>query len=436
MSRGRIIVVGAGIAGLVAAHRLKNKGFDVLVLEAAAVVGGRMISDHVDGCCIDAGAQFLSSEYPVISGLIKELGLSDDFVTIQPRAGIVRGGKIRKFRYDRPLFLLTSGALKPREWFRLGAKNLQLRRQNQHKPLNDYSAWVEYDTETALSWSTACFGKNITEYIMDAMTEAFYFQSLDEMSKALLLAVNTFALRGARTMTLKGGIGRLPRALAQHLDIMTDMPVSNININKNSVSLSVRDETMTADKVVLALPAPAAAKIYRDPVREEKALLKTPYSSTLNISLVLSEDFSKDNPDPVYGVWVPRPERRHVAAFTFESMKSADRAPTGEIINVMLTGRAGRKYINADDDSILTEVRSEMNSYLPGVADCVVSARVYRWISAEPMSPVGRCSNILQYRRSVTGQTRVVLAGDYLSMPFTEGAAESGIWAAEAVSYN
>ena len=71
----RVIVVGAGIAGLAAGHALSRQGFSVKILEAASRVGGRMTTDLVNGFVIDRGAQFLSSEYGLLRALARELGL-------------------------------------------------------------------------------------------------------------------------------------------------------------------------------------------------------------------------------------------------------------------------------------------------------------------------------------------------------------------------
>jgi oxygen-dependent protoporphyrinogen oxidase len=52
------------------------------------------------------------------------------------------------------------------------------------------------------------------------------------------------------------------------------------------------------------------------------------------------------------------------------------------------------------------------------------------------MSPPGRGRYVARYRESVNGETKVILAGDYMGMPFTEGAAETGKWAAETLMRN
>ncbi|MER6851157.1 NAD(P)/FAD-dependent oxidoreductase [Streptomyces flaveolus] len=59
-----VVVVGAGIAGLAAAHRLTSAGVTTTVLEAAQGVGGRMATEKVDGFRLDRIGQLLSTAYP------------------------------------------------------------------------------------------------------------------------------------------------------------------------------------------------------------------------------------------------------------------------------------------------------------------------------------------------------------------------------------
>ncbi|RDH88014.1 MAG: hypothetical protein DIZ78_02325, partial [endosymbiont of Escarpia spicata] len=167
MKNNRVIIVGSGIAGLVAAHHLKKNNIEPIVLEASSKVGGRMVTDVSEGYIMDGGAQFLSNAYTILSGLIKELGIESAYVETSRSVGIVRKGKIRKFRYDKPQSLLFGGVLSFKEWLSFGLGSFRLLRQTKNLPVNDYSKWKKFDDETAESWSNRYYGKAITDYFIE-----------------------------------------------------------------------------------------------------------------------------------------------------------------------------------------------------------------------------------------------------------------------------
>ncbi|HKU39335.1 MAG TPA: FAD-dependent oxidoreductase, partial [Polyangiales bacterium] len=72
----RVIVVGAGIAGLAAAGRLKAAGFQVTVLEARNRVGGRMYTDtNATGTTLDLGASWIHGHQPEFEALVASMNL-------------------------------------------------------------------------------------------------------------------------------------------------------------------------------------------------------------------------------------------------------------------------------------------------------------------------------------------------------------------------
>jgi oxygen-dependent protoporphyrinogen oxidase len=107
--------------------------------------------------------------------------------------------------------------------------------------------------------------------------------------------------------------------------------------------------------------------------------------------------------------------------------------PHGELLNVMLGGSAATRLMQAPERQVLAEVLPELQRYFPGIDRRIGFAHFSRWALAEPRSPVGRSRDLQQYRQRWHPGMKVILAGDYMSIPCTEGAAESGDWAATAL---
>lgn len=86
-----VIVVGGGLAGLIAARRLADRGADVTLLERRETVGGRVRSRHRDGFTLDRGFQVLFTGYPAVQ---RELDLEAlDLRRFKPGAVIARPGE-------------------------------------------------------------------------------------------------------------------------------------------------------------------------------------------------------------------------------------------------------------------------------------------------------------------------------------------------------
>ena len=433
MASNKVIVIGAGIAGLVAAYTLKKQNINVTVLEGSSHVGGRMVSDLIGGYVIDKGAQFLLSEYKILLSLIRELGLEQDLRETGSRTAIVRSENICKVNFNQPFSLLSNGLLKWNEWLRFVWKGASLSKSTSALPLNDYSQWQHLDTKDAAQWCRLYYGKGVKSYVFDPVLEGIYFHPLEMMSKALAIAMSLLYMQHPKTLKLSGGMGSLPKALALCLEVILDAKVQELKVNDKRLVITTNKQTFEADQVILATTSTEARRLYQQADPLEQKLMQTGYSSTINISIAARRTWNGAYLKNVYGLLIPRKERGIVAAVGIESHKSDDRAPEGDLLNVMLSGEAAPEMLGLSKEEILTQVLPELERYFPALSESILFAHVSRWQEAEPLSPIGRSKNIFEYRNRDNRNKKIILAGDYMGMPFTEGAAETGVWAASQV---
>lgn len=434
MATRSVVVVGAGIAGLTAAYRLSKLGVDVTVLEASERVGGRMSTDQRDGYLIDRGAQFLSDGYSVIRDLIGELGLGQHLTRVCGWTGTVRGHAVRRTNAGYPWTVATSGLLSWRDTFRMARASFSLVRATRHLPLTDYSKWHMLDDADAAEWIAASFGRDALEYVFEPMLEGFYFQAPEQMSRAWPAIMWSFGARRKGVTALTNGIGSLPEALGQQVRVCLVMPAEAIDTVGSGVRVQTPAGTLQADHLVLATTASVARQLYVPAHDVEERLLRTDYSASMNISFAVPEGVSTERvPKDLYGVLIPRRERQVIAAIGVESHKGQRYVRQGELLNVMLSGSAGSRLIQAPEGQVLAEVVPELQRYFPGIDRRIEFAHFSRWAEAEPRSPVGRSRDLQQYRQLWHPGMKVILAGDYMGIPCAEGAAESGNWAATAL---
>ena len=96
----RIVIIGGGISGLAAAHRVTelNPEAQVTILEASSRLGGTLQTEHCDGFLLERGPDSFISEKPQALALAKRLGLDSQLIQTNEdfrRSFIVRDGRLR-----------------------------------------------------------------------------------------------------------------------------------------------------------------------------------------------------------------------------------------------------------------------------------------------------------------------------------------------------
>jgi oxygen-dependent protoporphyrinogen oxidase len=430
MANRRVVVVGAGIAGLSAALRLRQAGAEVTVFESSDRVGGRTSSETHDGYLYERGTQFFTTTYRNALGLIKEMGLQAELRTTSPWITVFNNGRPHRMPSGMlfGVYALTSGLLSVRDLVRY-TRHTSSRRW---PALDNYSAWADYDDQDAASWSAPRLGRG-AEFLLEPMLAGGAMQRIEETSRASALALLANTANGrSKDLTLARGNDSLPRAMAQRVDVKLEAPVQAIEVTPDGVTVRLSGETVHADAVVLATTSSAAARIYRGGDRLEREIMATPYASVIKVGLATKRDWS-DDPGlrNVWAMMIPRGERRQIVSVTIESAKDAGRVVKGgEMLNLFVTPDNAEQMMDWPDEQVVSAVAADIERLFPGAFAAKLFTRLVRWPEGMPKSPVGRARALAEYRRTRPRDGRVWLAGDYMGMPLLESAIETGTWAA------
>ena len=430
-----IAIIGAGIAGLTAAYYLQKFGYSVTVYEASNRVGGRMTTDTINDCLIDRGAQFLSVYYSTIMPLIQELDMSSQLVEINPWVGVVRDRKIRKISQNHFFSPLISRYLSIKEAFQFLSTLRRWQTTILTLPLDDYAKWHAFDDESATQFIMREFGESILEYMIEPQLQGYYFQSPEAVSRIQALLLFNFALRRGKLFSLIHGIDSLPRKLATCLNVKLNCPITSIDFGSNrEITLKSNASSFYADRVVLATTATAGQSLFKEANELETSLLKTKYSSTINISIATHKNWKLPwEINRLYGFLIPRRERQKIAAIAIESNKNKASSRENELFNIMLDGYHGEQFLSMSDNEILQEILPEFENYFPGISQFIHLLHITRWKEAEPISFIGKSKKIKEYKDTLNSTSNIILAGDYMGFPHTDSAAYTGKWAANFI---
>jgi len=265
-----VLVVGAGLAGLRCAVALTELGREVVVLEAADVVGGRVRTDVVDGFQCDRGFQVLNPAYPAVRRWVDL-----DALALQPfGAGVMvrRDDGLRvvadPFREPR-LFpqTLRSGYLRPGELVALG-------RWAARVLVNPRAVIRAPDMTLAQSLDAAGVVGRIRQEILDPFLAGVLVDSYGGSSANFAkLLVRMFAL--GRPGLPEHGMGALPAQLAARLpQVQLGIRVEAVIADGGrEVAVVAGGSTWRARAVVVATDPVTAARLTPLPEPATKGLV-------------------------------------------------------------------------------------------------------------------------------------------------------------------
>ncbi|GBF90676.1 hypothetical protein Rsub_03248 [Raphidocelis subcapitata] len=287
-ARPRVVVVGAGISGLIAARELLRQGVDVTVLEANDRVGGRLwrtkVGSGANSAYIDLGAQWVGPTQLRFLALIDEFKV-EKFPTWQD---IAKGAKTLQW---------TDGALKdPTDAEQKDFLDVQGKIQELTKTIDTNAPWTHPDASaldaiTVAEWAAA-----------NADTEfGLYWTLNNARSRCEPKTASFLHYLWHRTISSEGGepqkwlidgaAGQFPELLAAQLPrsaVRLEEPVHKIVMGKGAKPITVytSKRKVKADAVVVAVPPYQAGRIQYDPAlpaSRRQLLMHTPLHNALKV---------------------------------------------------------------------------------------------------------------------------------------------------------
>jgi phytoene dehydrogenase-like protein len=267
----RVIIVGAGLAGLTCARVLRERGTEVAVFEASDGVGGRVRTDALDGFLLDRGFQVYFTSYPVSKRHLDHAKL--DFRSFDPGA-IIHRGRERSVLSDP---LRDPGALVPTlisDAASLADKARTAELATKIVPGTAASAGEE-DGDADVSTLDYLRASGLSERYIDSFFKPFFggvflSRSLYTSSRAFRFTFRMLAT--GRTVVPARGMGEIPKQLAAHLPdgtVHLNSPVDALLREGGRVGgVRAAGQEHEADAVVVATDAPEAGRLTAEDVPE------------------------------------------------------------------------------------------------------------------------------------------------------------------------
>lgn len=431
----RIVVIGAGVAGLTAARRLSRQGATVTVLEKNSRVGGRVFTDEFGGSTTEVGAQFLANFYPRTMELLDELGLKSDLVEISRKAGILRSVRIIDLTSPRTLLgsqLLTVGA-------KLDVASIVLSVLLRWNSLQVDAMWraAPFDNQSVAEWAQGHRGRQeLVDHLLEPALDNFLYWNPEHTSMAMLLLLGKGASAFRKLYTLNRGLRSFPAALAAETDVRSSVEVQAVAVKPGGgvelhCSTATGPEVIEADGALCATTASAVPGMFEFLDEEQRCFFaRVRYSSTVQASFVTDRRVRL----PYFGVMIPRRDCPDLSAVVFLSQRGWPVVPPGrDVVTVVASGAADPRLQQSDDETV---ARSLALSALKVSAELSIlqdsdQVQVHRWPEALPVFDVGHIKNLALFADgAIERDLPVSFAGDYIGGPLIEGAVNSGLNAA------
>jgi oxygen-dependent protoporphyrinogen oxidase len=438
----RVAVVGGGISGLAAAHRLLklDPSLSVTLYEASDRLGGILQTEQLGEFLIEKSADNFVTNVPGAVELCKELGIEEELLptdAARRRAMIVFRGRLH--RVPEGFQLMSPSQMWPL------LKSPLLSWSGKLRALREL--WVperqDKADESLESFAVRRVGQEAYERLVQPLVSGIY--TADPRKLSMRAAMPRFVEQEAKYGSLiraarkaggregaaqreasgaryslfvapRGGMGRLVAALAESLPagvVRYNAPV--VKLERREAAWHVATDRTAAepyDAVVLAMAAPQAARLLQ-PVDAALAgdLGRIEYAgATIVVGCYRLDQFR--DPLDAFGFVVPEVERRDILAVSFSSRKFPGRAPEGTVIvRTFLGGALRPDLVDASDAEVRRIVGRELGEIL-GLRGEPQQEQIVRWHGAMPQYHLGHVELVEHIEAQAAAQPGLALAGN------------------------
>ena len=436
------IIIGAGPAGLAAAHTIMKNGGTAVILEKEPIAGGRMLHYEQDGFHMDLGAQYVHPGYKTARSVMEDVGILDQLVHFKMnniqmwRDGLWAYPKLHGSFADK---------IKTLRWqMKFGLKGLwNIKRIFDYvnariEMINEANtdAFRDIDIEYFADYIRREYGEDVLEYFVQPLVASLALTDPENIGLGFGIGV-MWAILCDDNAVLKYGTATLAKSLIAECTgesrIMTGTAAKRIVMENSKVKGVETDQGFfEAETVVCGAQAIKTLEIAPDlPAPMRQALSRVAYAPAINVVVAVDKVMSARGSG---GGNLPRKSGYPIACILFNSAKSKAMMPDGcDSMNVFVYGDRCEEIMKMSDSAISDTVVKYLQDVLPNMPRNILFSKVARWPQANYIMPPGSAAAVNFMRnnhyRDVEG---LFLCGDYMYTGSYESALSSGVAAAEA----
>jgi oxygen-dependent protoporphyrinogen oxidase len=436
----QVVIVGGGISGLAAAWRLQEAGWGVTLLEAGDTLGGKILTESVEGFMVEHGPNGVLDSRLAFVRLANDLGLQSSLRPATEAAEhrfLYLRGKLRPLP-SGPVSMVFGGLLSLRGKLRMFWEPFVKARR-------------DGADESVFSFAERRVGVEAARSFIDPMVTGVYagdpkkvslpaafprLRTLEDTHGGLVrgLLAKRKALKalpaperakqsgpsgpGGRLTSFSGGLTELVDALADRLGRAAHTGWRATRVERLESGWRVHGEghaPIDADAVVLATPAYASAKLLAEVAPAAVAPLEgIPYAPAAVIGYGAP---TAQLPRPLdgFGYLIPTHEHRKLLGVLWTSTLFEGRAPKDQsLLRVIVGGARSPELLDLDDAGMIKVVREELSITMGGPMPEPSFARVVRWKHAIPQYVLGHLDRVAAAEAAIADQPGLYLAGNAL----------------------